>query len=100
MAADAKAVGDELTSIKENLSNIKVVNGKLYIDGVAYEFGGVGITNIAKTGTSGLVDTYTITMTDGTTNTFTVTNGDASDAKIQSFIDDWLEEHPEATTTV
>lgn len=36
---------------------------------------GNGIQNIAKTGTSGLVDTYTITFTDGTTTTFTVTNG-------------------------
>lgn len=34
-----------------------------------------GISNIAKTGTSGLVDTYTITFTDGSTSTFTVTNG-------------------------
>lgn len=36
---------------------------------------GTGIASIAKTGTSGLVDTYTITFTDGTTSTFTVTNG-------------------------
>ena len=36
---------------------------------------GRGITSIAKTGTSGLVDTYTITYSDGTTSTFTVTNG-------------------------
>lgn len=36
---------------------------------------GNGIVSIAKTGTSGLVDTYTITFTDGTTTTFTVTNG-------------------------
>lgn len=36
---------------------------------------GNGIASIAKTGTSGLVDTYTITFTDGTTTTFTVTNG-------------------------
>lgn len=36
---------------------------------------GVGISNIAKTGTSGLVDTYTITLTDNSTYTFTVTNG-------------------------
>ena len=34
-----------------------------------------GISSIAKTGTSGLVDTYTITYTDGSTSTFTVTNG-------------------------
>ena len=33
------------------------------------------VSNIAKTGTSGLVDTYTITFTDGSTQTFTVTNG-------------------------
>ena len=83
--------------------DVKVTNGTLYIDGVPQTIeglDGVGISNIAKTGTSGLVDTYTIAMTDGTTYTFTVTNGDASDAKIQQFIDDWLDEHPEATTTV
>lgn len=34
-----------------------------------------GIKSIAKTGTSGLVDTYTITLADTTTMTFTVTNG-------------------------
>lgn len=39
---------------------------------------GNGIASIAKTGTSGLVDTYTITFTDGTTSTFTVTNGTAA----------------------
>lgn len=36
---------------------------------------GNGISNVAKTSTSGLVDTYTITLTDSTTKTFTVTNG-------------------------
>lgn len=36
---------------------------------------GVGIQSITKTSTSGLVDTYTITLTDGNTSTFTVTNG-------------------------
>lgn len=36
---------------------------------------GVGISVIAKTSTVGLVDTYTITLTNGTTATFTVTNG-------------------------
>lgn len=34
-----------------------------------------GIVSIAKTSTSGNVDTYTITYTDGTTSTFLVTNG-------------------------
>lgn len=36
---------------------------------------GVGIASITKTGTSGLVDTYTITYTNGNSTTFTVTNG-------------------------
>lgn len=36
---------------------------------------GVGIQKIEKTGTVGLVDTYTITLTNNTTYTFTVTNG-------------------------
>lgn len=36
---------------------------------------GNGIVYIVKTGTSGLVDTYTINYTDGTTSTFNVTNG-------------------------
>jgi hypothetical protein len=36
---------------------------------------GNGIANIAKTSTSGLVDTYTITYTNGATSTFDVTNG-------------------------
>ena len=46
---------------------------------------GVGIVSITKTSTAGLVDTYTILLTNGTTTTFTVTNG--SDAtQVQS---DW-----------
>ncbi len=36
---------------------------------------GKGISSISKTSTSGLVDTYTITYSDGTTYTYTVTNG-------------------------
>lgn len=36
---------------------------------------GQSVKGIKKTGTSGFVDTYTITLTDGTTSTFTVTNG-------------------------
>ena len=38
---------------------------------------GQSIKEIKKTNTSGIVDTYTITLTDGTTSTFTVTNGKA-----------------------
>lgn len=36
---------------------------------------GQSIKGIKKTSTSGLADTYTITLTDGTTSTFSVTNG-------------------------
>lgn len=36
---------------------------------------GVGIKSIEKTGTSGLKDTYTITLTDNSTYTYAVTNG-------------------------
>lgn len=44
---------------------------------------GNGIVSISKTGTSGLVDTYTITFTDGTKTTFDVTNGaEAIDATL------------------
>lgn len=38
---------------------------------------GRGITSIEKTGTTGPVDTYTITYTDDTTSTFTVNNSDS-----------------------
>lgn len=40
---------------------------------------GQSIKEIKKTSTSGLVDTYTITLTDGTTSTFTVANGAKGD---------------------
>lgn len=36
---------------------------------------GNGVASIAKTGTSGLVDTYTVTYTNGQTMTYTITNG-------------------------
>ena len=52
---------------------------------------GVGIASIQKTDSSGLVDTYTITLTDGGTSTFTVTNG--KDA------DDSLSADPDALTS-
>ena len=43
---------------------------------------GANIKAIKKTATSGLVDTYTVTLTDGTKSNFTVTNGkDGKDGK-------------------
>ena len=49
-----------------------------------------GISSIAKTGTAGLVDTYTITFTDGTTFNYTVTNG--APGQVQA---DWNENDPD-----
>ena len=48
---------------------------------------GNGIASIAKTGTSGLVDTYTITYTNGQTTTFTVTNGESKNEFIGTLAD-------------
>ena len=59
-------------------STFTVTNGK---DGADGEDGrdsdqaAASITSIDKTATHGNVDTYTITLSDGTTSTFTVTNG-------------------------
>ena len=41
---------------------------------------GNGIASITKTGTSGLIDTYTVLYTNGSTDTFTVTNGAQGEA--------------------
>ena len=38
----------------------------------------VYVTSIAKTGSDGLTDTYTITYSNGSTSTFTITNGSSS----------------------
>ena len=65
---------DDLTTddIIEGLeNNVIYLNSQCFVAGEA----GRGITNIAKTSTSGLVDTYTITYSDSTTSTFQVTNG-------------------------
>ena len=47
-----------------------------------------GISSIAKTGTAGLVDTYTITYADTSTSTFTVTNGAQGPQGDQTYV--WL----------
>ena len=46
---------------------------------------GNGIESTTKTGTSGLIDTYTILYTDGNTTTFTVTNGEDSNIPRSEF---------------
>ena len=74
----------ETPSFALAFSNLKGETGATGQQGPQGETGatgatGNGISNIAKTGTSGLVDTYTITMTSGPSYTFTVTNGEKGD---------------------
>lgn len=50
---------------------------------------GNGIASVAKTSTSGLVDTYTITYTNGQTTTFEVTNGSSGvDAEARATLEE------------
>lgn len=63
--------GDTKYNFLTDLSGSQGIQGEKGEDGSD----GRGITSIAKTSTSGLVDTYTITYTNNTTSTFTVTNG-------------------------
>lgn len=60
-----------------DLSGAQGIQGPQGIQGVQGERGetGNGIASVTKTGTAVLVDTYTITFTDGTTTTFNVQNG-------------------------
>ena len=67
-----------ITLTNGNKSTFTVKNGSPGSDGTDGN-DGVGIKSIAKTSTSGLVDTYTITLTNNSTATFTVTNGKDGD---------------------
>lgn len=68
---------------------------------------GVAVKDIQYTSTDGLVDTYTITYTDGTTSTFQVKNGadgsngqdghDAPKITVDELFAEYKELHPEAT---
>ena len=53
---------------------------------VSYADGHGGIQSVAKTATSGLVDTYTITYADTNTSTFTVTNGAKGDTGSAAYV--------------
>lgn len=46
---------------------------------------GVSVTSIDKTSSDGIVDTYTITLSNGTTSTFTVTNGNDGDEGLSAY---------------
>ena len=63
--------GKDGVSGKDGKNGVDGKNGKDGVNGSD----GVGIVDISKTSTEGLVDTYTITLSDGSTQEFTVTNG-------------------------
>lgn len=93
--------GHRITITDATTTEPKVID---VLDGVKGDKGdaGVGIENIEKTSTEGLVDTYTITFTDSSTTTFTVTNGKdgsegsgtVTDEQIASAVSAYLEENP------
>jgi len=60
---------------------------------------GNGITSVTKTGTSGLVDTYTITFTNGNTTTFEITNGKTPIKGTDYFTDTEITEFTNTITT-
>ena len=60
---------------------------------------GEGIVSITKTGTSGLVDTYTITYTNGGTTTFEITNGSAPNITVTAQADATSSPTPTVTVT-
>lgn len=62
--------------VLEQNNTAKSLTGQILINDLATALDGHGgISSIAKTGTSSLVDTYTITYADESTSTYTVTNG-------------------------
>ena len=67
-SSDDLTTDDIIQGLEEN---VIYLNSSIFVAGED----GRGIESITKTGTSGLVDTYTIYYTDNTTSTFTVTNG-------------------------
>ena len=91
-AQDAQESAEEAAAVSKNLwyptvntdgdiswqkSTSETVPATRNIKGPAGPTGatGNGIASVTKTGSSGLVDTYRITFTDGTTFDYTVTNG-------------------------
>lgn len=64
--------------IQESLTGAGAIQGQPGENGKD----GIGILNIEKTSTDGLVDTYTITYSDYSTFTFNVTNGKSDDKNV------------------
>lgn len=84
--------------VTEQDNTAKSVSGAVLIRDLAAALDGHGgISSISKTGTSGLVDTYTITYADDTTSTYSVTNGNS----IASITQYWaVSDDPETAPSV
>lgn len=77
---EASQVTEADLLLLEQAGTPKKLTGKTLIACLAKMLDGHGgIKTIAKTGTSGLVDTYTVTLADGSASSFTVTNGAKGD---------------------
>ena len=74
-SSDDLTTDDIIQGLEEN---VIYLNSSIFVAGED----GRGIEGIQKTGTSGLVDTYTIYYTDNTTSTFQVTNGAEGEAGV------------------
>lgn len=96
-----QASSTELGGVRAN--NRTVESQEVKIDpntGFLYYSIGKSIESIEKTSTSGLVDTYTITFTDGTFTTFTVTNADQIDIRYTNGQLQWKYETDGSWTTL
>lgn len=82
-ATDLLVLWDSSTNTAQNMTGQQFTTWL-----TALAAGKGGISSIAKTGTAGLVDTYTITYADATTSTFTVTNGAKGDQGDQTYV--WI----------
>lgn len=87
-----------VTNGRDGVNGADGTNGKDGVDGTNGA-DGVGIEDIVKTSTDGLVDTYTITLSNGTEKTFTVTNGtggEITDEQVENAVDKYFEKNPVA----
>lgn len=107
-AADAKAVGDEIARVESSIPNI---DSTLSTTGDAADAGATGALivnamNQVAEGFNDAIEDYYEAHTDGTmwvdSNNGVHVSAVTPDAdeEIQTYVTDWLDDHPEATTTV
>lgn len=105
-ADDAQAAADEAEAYTGHPAYIGAnnnwfiydINTDSFVDSGVSALG-EGIVSITKTSTSGLVDTYTITYTNGGTTTFEITNGSAPNITVTAQADATSSPTPTVTVT-